>query len=181
MNNAVEFEQGRRQFLKTLEDIFDIQDTRGIDLFIAMNHIARLTEVIDSQMSQDHDISGPRFRLLLRLYIMGESGVVDGLTPTEISKWQRVTKNTISSLLRGLEEQGLVERRLDEDDLRVFRIRLTSAGRELVRESAPRHIEGLNRMFAALSDDEVTQLTTLMHKLAITLRDHILPNGECER
>ena len=59
------------------------------------------------------------------------------MSPTHLSRCQSVSKNTISSLIGGLEEQGLVERELDRDDKRVFRIHLTDAGRQAVRRPRP--------------------------------------------
>ena len=67
------------------------------------------------------------------LYVEEQRGKSLGLPPSYLSRCQDVTKNTISVLLRGLEDQGWIERTLDPDDRRVFRIRLTPAGRELIR------------------------------------------------
>jgi DNA-binding MarR family transcriptional regulator len=92
-----------------------------------------------------------------------------GLTPTALSQTQRVSKNTISSLLRGLEAQGFIRRTLDADDLRTFRIQLTPAGRAYLRSTAPGRMEELNRFLSGLSLEEKGQLTALLEKLQRTL------------
>ena len=72
------------------------------------------------------------------------------MSPTHLSRCQNVSKNTISSLIGGLEEQGLVERELDRTDKRVFRIHLTDAGRQAVQETAPDHVAYLNALAGGL-------------------------------
>ena len=73
-----------------------------------------------------------------------------GLSPTYLSKCQGMSKKTISSLLRSL-EQGLIERTLDPTDVRAFRIRWSSAGREIARASAPQQYRELNDLLDKLS------------------------------
>ncbi len=97
-------------------------------------------------------------------------GKPEGITPTELSHFQRVSKNTISALLRGLEEQGLIQRNLDSEDLRVFRIQLTDAGRALVLNTAPNRIAGLNKLLSGLNPEEREQLILLLEKLRLELK-----------
>jgi len=142
--------------------------------------IVRLLRAIGNQYAQaaatTHDgagLSGPRWLLLLRLYVEEERGKRLGLPPGYLSRCQDVTKNTISVLLRGLEEKGWIERSLDPDDRRVFRIRLTPAGRELIRTSAPTHLAHLNALVDDLGAEEKTQLIQLLTKLHRSLTDRV--------
>ena len=108
---------------------------------------------------------GPRWVLLFRLLAEERSGCGEGISPTHLSQRQNVSKNTISVLLRGLEEQGLIERALVPDDRRAFQIRLTDAGRTLVETTAPAHIAFLNAVAAGLTAEENAQLIELLQKL----------------
>ena len=78
---------------------------------------------------------------------------------------QRLSKNTISAHLRHLEEQGLIEREIDPDDLRTFRIQLSEEGRRLMNESLPVHIRFLNRLSDSLTAEEIEQTEILLGKL----------------
>ena len=157
--------------------MFQVEDTTGIELFATLHHVARISEMMETQFEESQGLSGSRWRLLLRLRIEEEMGNREGLSPTVISQAHRVSKNTISSLLRGLEEQGLIQRNLDPDDLRVFRIQLTPAGRELVQRSAPQRIERLNRLLCGFEKEEMRQfigmLTTLQHSLLEQMQDEM--------
>jgi len=94
------------------------------------------------------------------------------LSPTELSKIQNVTKNTISSHLRSLEAQGYITRTLHEKDRRQFLIQLSEQGRELIRTTTPRYIGNLNQITSDLSSEEIEQLQTLLQKLLTSLTLH---------
>jgi DNA-binding MarR family transcriptional regulator len=146
-------------------ELFEVEDATVFELFGKIQRVAQLCEILDYAQGDEITLSGPRWRIMLRLMIDEKIGVTEGVTPTMLSHSQRVSKNTISALLRGLEEQELIKRNLDPDDLRVFRIQLTDKGRDLIRKSAPDRIESLNRMFSTLTQDEKKQLLDLLEKL----------------
>ena len=81
-------------------------------------------------------------------------GRKEGITPTLLSRYQSVSKNTISALLRGLEEQGFIQRALDPVDHRIFRIQLTPAGRQFVQTTSPDRMMYLNQLVSGLKVDE---------------------------
>lgn len=176
--NQQGWEQIRARIHSQVKTLFNIEDTRGIELFITLHHITLMSDTMDNQTFGDLDLSVPRWRLLLRLLIEEQLGNLEGLNPTVLSHSQQVSKNTISALLRGLEEKGLIQRNLDPQDLRYFRIQLTQAGRELILATAPRRIESLNRLLAGLSSEELVQLTGLLEKLQRSLLIQIHPDQE---
>jgi DNA-binding MarR family transcriptional regulator len=87
------------------------------------------------------------------------------MNPTHLSQSQRVAKNTISDHLRALEEEGLIERTLDPNDRRQFKIHLTEAGRSLVQEVTPVHAQLLNEVLTIFSTEEIVQLQRLLSRL----------------
>jgi DNA-binding MarR family transcriptional regulator len=141
-------------------------DFSALELVRCVHLAANTYEAAVDERLRETGLSGPRWALLLRLLAEERcAGCPDGLSPTHLSQHQNVSKNTISALLRGLEEQGLIERALDPDDRRGFRIRLTAAGRQLVETTTPGHIAFLERLAAGLSADERSQLIGLLEKL----------------
>lgn len=165
LHSNIEWEQIRSKLHERLHSSFGVENTSGIELFILLQRVAHLSKLLDNQPTDDMELSGPRWRLLLRLLIEEQTGNREGLTPTVLSQSQRVSKNTISSLLRGLELQGLIQRNLDATDLRIFRIQLTPAGRAYLHANAPHRMEALNRMLSVLDPQEYEQLTVLLIKL----------------
>lgn len=161
-----DLDQLREHLRSYVKNFFDLEDTSGIEIFSMIQILANLSENLGVQLGDDIELSGPRWRLMLRLLIEEKRGNAQGITPTALSHSQRVSKNTISALLRGLEDQGLIRRNLDAKDFRVFRIQLTDTGREWIIKSAPRRIEGLNRLLADLLPEEREQLAGLLMKLS---------------
>jgi DNA-binding MarR family transcriptional regulator len=170
MSLANETEQDHVQMMQShireqLQDLAGLDDTSGMELFGLMRMMMNLCEAIETQHLSENDLSGPRWGLLLRLFAEERHGREAGVTPSSLSRFQRVSRNTISALLRGLEAQGLVQRALDPVDRRCFRIRLTRAGRDLVKSTAPKRIRYLNHMVSGLSRPEREQLVALLAKL----------------
>jgi DNA-binding MarR family transcriptional regulator len=149
-----------------------------LELLFLLRVVTNLYTTLGTPKTGDKDISGPRWSLLLRLLGEEKRGNHEGITPTFLSRCQNVSKNTISALLRGLEEQGLVQRTLDPVDHRIFRIQLSPEGRTLVESSAPHHMHELNALICNLTPEERAQLEVLLTKLYYSLikQSHIDSN-----
>ena len=137
----------------------------GLELIRWLHMVTNAYAGAADEQLRDSGLSGPRWVLLFRLLAEERSGCGEGVSPTHLSQRQNVSKNTISVLLRGLEEQGLIERSPVPGDRRAFQIRLTDAGRTLVETTAPAHIAFLNEMTAGLTAEESAQLIELLQKL----------------
>ncbi len=138
--------------------------TAGFQIAGLIRILANLYDNIRSHESSG-DLSGPRMGLLVRLFEEERHGNTQGITPTELSRNQHVSRNTISALLRGLEDQGYIERLLDPDDRRLFHIHLSDAGREAVSTLGPERVAITNQLAAKLSLEEQEQLIELLAKL----------------
>ncbi len=155
-----------------MKALFGLEDTSGVEILALVRALARLCDLVQTQRGEGVELSGPRWGLLMLLGAHEQFGMAQGMTPTALSQHQGVSKNTTSSLLRGLEEQGYVERALDAADHRVFRIRLTDAGREVVRSLAPERMAYMNRLASGLSAEEREQLLALLEKLHGSIVEH---------
>lgn len=116
----------------------------------------------------DAGLSHPQFRILLSLLRAELFGADDTLNPSEISGALGVSRNAVSALLRSLEQDGLIERRLDPDDRRRFDLSLSDAGRELARRHARHHLAAIGSCFSALDESEQRELGRLLRKLGDT-------------
>jgi DNA-binding MarR family transcriptional regulator len=73
----------------------------------------------------------------------------DGLRMGEIARRARLSKQTMTTLVRLAERDGLVERRPDETDGRATRVRLSAKGRRF-RPVAERALEDLENVAASV-------------------------------
>jgi DNA-binding MarR family transcriptional regulator len=72
----------------------------------------------------------------------------DGLRLGELAARARLSKQSVTGLVKLCEDAGLVVRERDPDDGRAFRIRLSARGREL-RSVAERELRGLDAELVA--------------------------------
>ncbi len=158
-----------RDFIRGLAGRADLS---GMELVRLIGMVANAYETAADANLRTTGLSGPRLVLLVRLLAEERCGAVDGISPTRLSHHQRVSKNTISALLRGLEAQGFIERALDPADRRGFKIRLTDAGRQIIQAVAPKHFEFMDGLAAGLTAEERTQLAQLLEKLHRSLVGH---------
>jgi DNA-binding MarR family transcriptional regulator len=171
--------QKKSEHIQNIIASFGVEDTSGAELSRMTKLISTGYGTIFNARMKDENLSGPRWRILLHLFMAEEMGK-PGVSPTELSQARNVSKNTISSLLRSLEEQGLVTRAVSPTDRRSFVIQLTDRGRELVRERSPQHLAFLNELASDLTPEERTQLITLLRKLYKSLVHHGgLPESYC--
>jgi DNA-binding MarR family transcriptional regulator len=75
------------------------------------------------------------------------------------------TSGAMTNRLHRLEAAGLVERRPDPQDGRGIVVRLTPRGLKLVDEVAPLHLANERDLLAALSEDDLRTLESILRKL----------------
>jgi len=137
----------------------------GVEVAALVRVLSNAYEALVGQGTGRGELSDSRLNLLVRLLAESQRGNAQGVSPTHLSRCLHVSKNTVSALLRGLEEQGLIERVLDPRDRRSFLIRLTPAGREMVERAVPSHIARINAPLQEFTPEEVSQLLALLTKL----------------
>lgn len=115
-----------------------------------------------------------RFRPLLAAHDLTEQQwrvlrVLDGagtLSVGEIADEAVLLGPSLSRILTALELRGWVERRLDADDARRSEIELTTAGRAVVAEMAPRSEAEYRDIEAELGAGEVAALIAALERVA---------------
>lgn len=167
------YEKMKEHLSKHLISMANGADIKGMELSGLIRILANNYAAIISHKLLPGELSGPRMGILIRLLVAEKSGNMDGINPTALSRYQNVKKNTISSLLRGLEESGYVERNLDPKDKRVFLIRITEAGRKMMQTVGPQRLNMMNDLASDLTDEEKTQLISLLEKLRRSMQKKV--------
>lgn len=128
--------------------------------------IMRIFHRIDRRSAEgmrDWNLSVARFDIL------NHAGVHEGATQQELADALLVTKGNICQLLDSLERDELIRREKHGRSNRVF---LTDTGRELRANAMHNHVELISTAMNALSDEELTTLTTLLRKVERGLDAH---------
>jgi MarR family 2-MHQ and catechol resistance regulon transcriptional repressor len=137
----------------------------------ALNAYIRFTRAFDSVHAQlketfaAHDLTSGQFGVLETLHHLGP------LHQGAIGEKLLQSKGNVSTVISNLEDRGLVERRRDADDRRYVNVHLTRAGKDLIDEIFPAHVERITEIFGALDDDELETFSTLCKKLGLANAD----------
>ncbi|MCA9933198.1 MAG: MarR family transcriptional regulator [Ardenticatenaceae bacterium] len=149
-------------FMQTLSPDLDPQALRLMEEF---RMVSRAIYHMNEQSVGIPGLSFAQYRVLMHLFFAEQMGDHGKLNPSEISERQGVSRNTMSSFIRNLEDEGLIERSLDPTDRRRFNISLTDVGRELVSQHARQHLESMGQCFRVLTTEEQETLLQLLTKV----------------
>ena len=99
----------------------------------------------------------PRFDLMAAL-----ERAPDGLTMGELSRRLMVSGGNVTSIVAGLERDGLVCRRSPATDRRTSCVTLTEQGRAAFADMAREHERWIDELLADVADEDVGALTDLL-------------------
>lgn len=171
--NENHFDKMREHLKKHLLSMTNGVDIKGLEISSLIRMLANYYAAIITHKMEPGEISGPRMGILIRLLVAEQEGNTDGINPTALSHFQNVKKNTISSLLRGLEDSGYIERNMDPKDKRVFLIRITEKGRKMMETVGPQRLAMMNDLSSELTDEEKAQLIFLLEKLLTSMQKRV--------
>lgn len=158
--------RNREHWIDLLGSLGPDIDPRVLRLTDEMRQVAHTLYQVGEDSLAAAGLSYAKFRLLMGLLFTEELEGREELNPSEISEREGTSRNTISALIRDLEEEALIARQLDQSDRRKFKIKLTEAGRRVVREHASRHFGVIAGCFSALGPEEMEELSRLLVKLS---------------
>ncbi|MFF2270241.1 MarR family winged helix-turn-helix transcriptional regulator [Cellulosimicrobium cellulans] len=102
-------------------------------------------------------------------FVLGFLAQNPGAIQRDIAAVSRTSAASVTSLLKGLEQRGLVERRPDPDNARVKRVQTTPAGIELIAGFQDAMAAADETILAPLDGDERATLRVLLTKIAADL------------
>ena len=152
-----------------LRDMNPDIEPEALDLMDQMRQVSHGLRQMGENSLTTSGMSYARYRLLMSLFFSARIDGREGLNPSEISERQGTSRNTISSLIRDLEDEGMIVRQLDNDDRRKFIIKLTNEGEELVQDHSSKHMHMIAECFSSLTEEERQQLRHILDKIAANL------------
>ena len=124
-----------------------------------------LAAAVESNLRHQFGLSVGRFSLVTILHRYSESE----LTPSDLAQRAGVTSATVTGLLDGLEEDGLVERKAHSTDRRRVALQLTAAGKAFIARLIPAYAPRLSALASGLSEKERRQFLRLLDKIELGL------------
>lgn len=126
---------------------------------------ARLWDLVEAQMRNDHGLTMARYDVLAQLVNAGGR-----LGLSDLASSIMLTQSGLSKLLDRMELSGLVHRDPDPRDARSAFATITPRGRSLARQARQGHHDFLQGVFGdALDDRDLTDLSRVMGRISASL------------
>jgi DNA-binding MarR family transcriptional regulator len=153
------------RFRKMFSGVFGPEELSTMELIRNLHIANHLIDNFAERNTAKYNLTTAQMRILFWLKMHGDDVIDGGLLPSELSRFQGVTPNTVSSLLNHLRVAGLIEQVNHPDDRRKRIIKITQSGRDLLKRMEPDHTTSLRDLFSGLSQEERQILVTLLWKL----------------
>ncbi len=105
-----------------------------------------------------HDMTLPRFDVLAALH----AAAPNGMKMSELSEHLVVSNGNVTGVVDRLAKDGLVERRLDENDRRAFLVSITAEGRARMDQMMAEHLAWIDELFQTVSDPDAARAISVM-------------------
>ncbi|WP_216892702.1 MarR family winged helix-turn-helix transcriptional regulator [Nocardia alni] len=133
-----------------------------------LNRCAALFQRMTDAPLGQAGLSRPEFDLLTALRRLGGE-----LTPSRLARETFASPAAVTKRVRGLEERGLVDRRVDERDRRVAHLSLTAAGSDLLDRLFPQQLSYERTLLSRLPDTEQAELARILGQLLLLLEGQL--------
>ena len=140
-------------------------DLAPVEVFSRIGRLARLLDKARREAFTAHRIETWEFDVLSALR---RAGKPYQLTPGALLRQTMVTSGTMTNRVDRLTDRGFVERSPDPSDRRGVLVRLTGTGKRTVDGAFETLLAGERELLADLSDEDRTQLATLLKRLMVT-------------
>lgn len=146
------------EVLGKFADRYPDADITAISSFLHLLRVATdLSVALDACLSKHGLLQGRWWVLIL---LMREDTKTS--TPSVLADKAGVTRATMTGLIDGLEQGGLVERIYAKDDRRSVLVRLTDAGQAKLDVVMPDYYRRLRQCMQGLDDQKRTQLQQML-------------------
>jgi len=136
-------------------------DPSSMEAFLLLMGVTEVMREIANTQLACHGLGEGRITVLILLL----ENQPEPLSHSHLADLLGVTKGSITSLVDGLEHDGLVKRCELREDRRTRLIAITPAGLELVNQYLPQKFRGINRLMAGLTPAERETLAALLRKV----------------
>ena len=133
------------------------------DLLFLLHDVARLLRVDADKRARAHDMTRAQWGILIWLERQ------PGISQKELSELLEVEPITVARLIDRLEARGMVERRPDPRDRRIWRLHLQPDALPVLSEIADQRAEISRMVTAGLDDDTIDTLTGALLRMKLVL------------
>mgnify|MGYP002655030827 FL=1 len=133
-----------------------------------MNHLLLVKELVQAYQAFEMH-SGAHIKEMglttTQFDIVATLGNQPPMTCKELGEKTLVSKGTMTGVLERLETKGLIEKFMNADDGRSYKIGLSKSGDRLFKKVFPEHVEYLGKSIGKLSKKEIEHAVTVLREV----------------
>ncbi|WP_438979863.1 MarR family winged helix-turn-helix transcriptional regulator [Polynucleobacter sp.] len=133
-----------------------------------MNHLLLVKELVQAYQAFEMH-SGAHIKEMglttTQFDIVATLGNQPPMTCKELGEKTLVSKGTMTGVLERLEAKGLIEKFMNTDDGRSYKIGLSKSGDRLFKKVFPEHVEYLGKSIGKLSKKEIEHAVTVLREV----------------
>ena len=133
------------------------------DLLFLLHDVARLLRVDADKRARQHDMTRAQWGILIWLDRQ------PGISQKELSELLEVEPITVARLIDRLEARGMVERRPDPRDRRIWRLHLRPDAHPVLADIASQRADITRMVTAGLDEDIIETVTEALQRMKLTL------------
>ena len=133
-----------------------------------MNHLLLVKELVQAYQAFEMH-SGAHIKVMglttTQFDIVATLGNQPPMTCKELGEKTLVSKGTMTGVLERLEAKGLIEKFMNTDDGRSYKIGLSKSGDRLFKKVFPEHVAYLGKSIGKLSKKEIEHAVTVLREV----------------
>jgi MarR family transcriptional regulator, transcriptional regulator for hemolysin len=133
------------------------------DLLFLLNDVARLLRVDADKRARSHGMTRAQWAILIWLDRQ------PGISQKELSELLEVEPITVARLIDRLEARGMVERRPDPRDRRIWRLHLLRPACDVLHEIDAQRADMTRFVTAGIGENEIEIMTEALMRMKATL------------
>lgn len=143
-----------------MEDIKKLIKENELDLstLVVFTRAEHTIHRIEYKTIKQSGLTIAQFGVLEALYNKGDLRICELIEKT------LSTSGNITVVIKNLEKDGLIKKKLDPKDKRSCIISITEEGKSIIEDILPNHIKNIKEIFEILTEDEKKTLKTILKK-----------------
>jgi DNA-binding MarR family transcriptional regulator len=135
------------------------------DLLFLLHDVARLLRVDADKRARCHGMTRAQWGILIWLERQ------PGISQKELSERLEVEPITVARLIDRLEARGMVERRPDKRDRRIWRLHLLPPANDVLHDIYEQRADISRRLTAGIDERELDTMTEVLLRMKATLTE----------
>ena len=142
------------------------KDTKLANIALDIIRVANILERLGGKYAHEAELASVQQYMILSLL-----NAEPNLSMGDLQQNTLVTKQAITGVVDRLKKGGYLDIYKDPKDRRITRVLLTEKGKKALQATRPKRISGNQEAFSVLSEEETSQLTGILSKLIVHLKN----------